>query len=190
MPGEAERLKPVGARYLSGTREMWFDGTGSLIKAGHCETDADASKFLSSQWDRVIFDEIVTFELDTMVLPISSCARSTKPAVIAEGGAQVWAATNPGGRNAHWVKEWFVDHEVDRDRYPKYNGAQWGFVSGRVDDNPYMDPSYKEQLENLPPMLRRQWLHGDWDCFEGQFFDWQATKDGQPWHVQDLGIAA
>src|SRR5687768_11168518 len=75
MPGEAERLAAVGARYKSGDREFWFDATGSLIKAGHCETESDVNKFLSSQWDIVIFDEVVTFLVD-MFLAISSCART------------------------------------------------------------------------------------------------------------------
>ena len=48
MPGEAEKLGPVGAVYRSGVREMAF-GNGSLIRAGHCETDVDVAKFLSTQ---------------------------------------------------------------------------------------------------------------------------------------------
>lgn len=190
MPSEAERLKVVGARFLSSAKEFWF-GNDSLIKAGHCETDADVSKFLSTQWDRVVFDELITFnDVDRIFLPIVSCARTTKPQVMAEGGAQVWGGTNPAGRGAQWVKAWFLDHDVDRERYPKYDGAEWGYVPGLVHDNPYVDQGYVRSLENLPPMLRRQWLHGDWDAFEGQFFDFQAMREGQPWHVADLEMAA
>ena len=43
---------------------------------------------------------------------------------------------------------------------------------------------------NLPPILRRQWLDGDWNAFEGQFFDWQATKSEGAWHVADCGVTA
>jgi phage terminase large subunit len=186
MPGEAERLKEAGipATYTSGNRE--FRIGESLIKAGHCETEADVPKFLSSQWDLVIFDEIVTF-LIGMFLAISSCARTTKPVLIAQGGAKIWGATNPGGRAARWVKNFFVDHEVDPERYPAYRASQWAYVPGTLDDNPYMEPEYRQTLENLPPILRRQWLYSDWDAFEGQFFgEWQATKDGKPWHVREL----
>ena len=179
----------VGADYLSGKREFWM-ANKSLVKAGHCETRADVSKFLSTQWDRIIFDEVITFLLDEMFLPIISCARSSKPQVIAEGGAQVWAGTNPGGRGARWVKEWFLDREVDLERYPKYNSAQWGYVPGYLDDNPYTEPGYRDTLENLPPVLRAQWLHGDWDAFEGQFFEFLKQKDGVDWHVRSMGIAA
>jgi len=188
MPLDAERLRPAGAEYKSGAREFHV-GDGSLIVAGHCETDADLSKFLSTQWDVVIFDELVTFLL-MQFLAIVSCARTVKATLIAEGGAKVWAATNPGGRGAHWVKEWFVDRVVDAEQYPAYRPEEWGAVLGTVDDNPYVEPGYKQTLMNLPPMLRRQWLEGDWEAFEGQFFDWQAQRGGGPWHVADLGLVA
>jgi phage terminase large subunit len=191
MPAEAERLKAAGvdASYLSGSRE--FRLGSSLVKAGHCETEADVPKFLSSQWDVVIFDEIVTF-LNQMFFAIASCARTTKPELVARwGGAKIWAATNPGGRAARWVKEFFIDHEVDKDRFPAYDPNEWAYVPGTVDDNPYMEPGYKQSLMNLPPILRRQWLYSDWDAFEGQFFgEWRAQIDGRPWHVQEFAAEA
>ncbi len=188
MPGEAELLRPVGAQYRTAMREFSF-GNASLIRAGHCETDVDVAKFLSTQWDRIVFDEVVTFQLK-MFLAIISCARSAKDVVIAEGGAQVWGGTNPGGRGASWVKELFIDHAPDGEQFPNYDASQWGFVQGWLEDNPYVEPGYRQTLMNLPPILRRQWLDGDWNAFEGQFFDFQATKDGQPWHVGDAEIAA
>ncbi len=187
MIAEAEILKPIGAHYKTGDREFWIGS--SLIKAGHCETEGDVSKYLSSQWDLIIFDEVVTFLMD-MFLAISSCARTTKEKVKSEGGAKVWAATNPGGRGAAWVKDLFVDHLPDTERFPDYIPSEWGFVPGRLEDNPYIEPGYRQTLMNLPPILRRQWLDGDWSAFEGQFFDFQPQVDRQPWHVQDLGIAA
>ena len=183
MPREAERLAPVGAVYKSGDREFSF-ANYSLIKAGHCETEGDVSKYLSSQWDLIIFDEVVTFTHE-MFLAISSCARSAKAQIIAEGDAKVWGATNPGGRGAAWVKDLFLDHSPDPEKFPDYQPHQWGFVPGRLDDNPYISDVYRRKLMNLPPILRRQWLDGDWNAFEGQFFDWQPQM-----HVAELGIAA
>jgi len=188
MPSEAEKLKAVGAKYQSSNREFSF-GNDSLIRAGHCETDVDVAKFLSTQWDRIVFDEVVTFPL-AMFLAIVSCARSAKEVVIEEGGAQVWGGTNPGGRGARWVHEFFVTHDVDREQFPEYDARQWGFVQGWLDDNPYIEPGYRQTLMNLPPILRRQWLDGDWNAFEGQFFDFQAKKDGVEWHVAEAGVAA
>jgi hypothetical protein len=88
------------------------------------------------------------------------------------------------------VHDFFISKEVDRERFPSYLPEEWGFVQGWLEDNPYMEPSYRQTLMNLPPILRRQWLEGDWHAYEGQFFDWQPTKAGQPWHVADLTIVA
>ena len=33
------------------------------------------------------------------------------------------------------------------------------------------DPDYLSRLEALPPKLRKAWLDGDWDIFEGRFFE-------------------
>jgi hypothetical protein len=61
------------------------------------------------------------------------------------------------------------------------------FFGARLEDNPYMAAGYRENLENLPEMRRRQLLDGDWDAYEGQFFgEWRPTMNGRPWHVQDL----
>lgn len=189
MPAEAKQLELLGAQYKQGAREFCF-ANGSLIKAGHCETTADAANYLSSSWDLIIFDEIVTFEVETMFLPISTCARSTKPQVVAEGGGKVWAATNPGGRGAAWVPEFFIEKTPDRERYPEYHPDEWSYVPGVLEDNPYAPKGYRQTLMNLPPILRRQWLYSDWSAFEGQFFEFMAQHDGQPWHVRDLGLVA
>jgi hypothetical protein len=42
----------------------------------------------------------------------------------------------------------------------------------------------------LSKTRQKQLLDGDWNAFDGQFFDWEATRNEQPWHVADMGIAA
>lgn len=173
------------AEYLDGKKMMRFKN-GSLIQAGHCETEADAQNYLSTEYDLIIFDELVTFE-EGPALEIMTRARTSKPAVLARGGARVWAASNPGGRGALWVKDFFIDHAPDPEQYPKYRPQDWHFIEARLDDNPYIDPDYRAQLENLPEMRRRQLLEGDWTAYEGQFFgEFRSQRDGQPWHVQPL----
>lgn len=38
------------------------------------------------------------------------------------------------------------------------------------------DPEYVRKLEALPPKLRKAWLDGDWDIYEGQFFEEFADR--------------
>jgi hypothetical protein len=175
--------KLIGATYTSGDKCMRFPN-GSIIRAGHCETTADAMNYLSTEYDRIAFDELVTFDRDPS-LEIMSRARTSKAAVKASGDAQVWAGTNPGGRGALWVKEFFIDHAVDVSEFPSYDPARYGFVNATLEDNPYISDQYRRDLEDLPEMRKRQLLYGDWNAFEGQFFsEWRPSV-----HVRDLPIA-
>jgi phage terminase large subunit len=163
----------LGAVYTSGDKVMRFPN-GSVIRAGHCETAVDAMNYLSTEYDRIAFDELVTFDRD-MALEIMSRARTSKPAVMAAGDAQVWAGTNPGGRGALWVKEFFIEHAVDRAEFPSYDPERYAFVEASLSDNPYISSQYRRDLEDLPEMRKRQLLYGDWNAFEGQFFsEWRA----------------
>lgn len=181
----------LGATYLTGDREMKFPQTGSLIVAGHCESDGDAEQYLSTDYDRIVFDELVTFHVEP-ALEIMSRARTpmTKEAVYRDGGAQVWAGTNPGGRGAAWVKEFFIDKEVDSDKYPNYRPELYDFVPASLDDNPYLNKGYKTSLQQLSVTRQRQLIDGDWSAFDGMFFDFQAQRDGGAWHVRDEGLTA
>jgi phage terminase large subunit len=177
----------LGATYLESKKLLKFPN-GSLIQAGHCETEADAQNYLSTEYDLIIFDELVTFD-EGPALEIMTRARTSKPEVLARGGAKVWAASNPGGRGALWVKDFFIDKAPDAAKYPRYKPEDWAFIEARLEDNPYLDPDYRETLENLPEARRRQLLHGDWNVFEGQFFsDLLAEKDGAPYHRQIVDV--
>jgi phage terminase large subunit len=175
--------KLIGAKYTTGDKVMRFSN-GSVIRAGHCENVADAQNYLSTEYDRIAFDELVTFDRD-MALEIMSRARTSKAAVKAAGDAQVWAGTNPGGRGALWVKEFFIERTVDRAEFPSYTPDRYGFVEATLNDNPYISDQYRRDLEDLPEMRKRQLLYGDWNAFEGQFFsEWRAGV-----HVAEVAIA-
>lgn len=175
----------IGATYTSGDKVMRFPN-GSLIRAGHCENTDDAQNYLSTEYDRIAFDELVTFDQGPS-LEIMSRARTSKPQVKAAGDAQVWCGSNPGGRGAMWVKSLFIDKEVDRSEFPSYDPARYAFVVATLDDNPYISEYYRRDLEDLPEMRKRQLLYGDWSAFEGQFFsEWRPESEGRPWHVQEL----
>ncbi len=152
---------------------------GSILHFGHCETAADAAKYLSSEYDLIIFDELVTFE-ETQFLLISSRARSTKPGV----RPKVLCGTNPGGPQSHWVRRRFLDKNVDQDEFPDYRPEEWVFIPSKLEDNPYLDQQYERKLLMLPPALRKAYRDGDWDIFPGQFFpEWRKAI-----HVAALNI--
>jgi len=180
----------LGAEYIDSKRLMRFPN-GSLIEAGHCENEDDAIKYLSAEYDEIAFDEASTF-LSSVILEISSRARSTKPAVLARGGAFVRMGSNPGGVGALFLRDHYITKSPDLDDYPKYKADEYEFIPARIADNPYLEPDYAEhRLDPLPEARQRQLRDGDWDVFEAQFFpEWRAEKDGKPWHVQDLDAEA
>ncbi len=170
----------IGAEFVESKRLLRFPHNGSLIECGHME-DADAvAKYLSSEYDVIAPDEGSTFDPQAL-LELSTRARSTKEAVQAEGGAKFWVVSNPGGPASMVLLDFFIDHLPDFDAYPalrdSYQPAEWQYVPGLLDDNPYMDPSYQRQLAVLPKWRYEQLRFGDWRVFAGQFFDeWMERR--------------
>ena len=176
-----------GAKFTPTTQRVLF-GNKAQIEAGHCENALAFENYLSSEYDLIMVDELTTLE-EAPMIELMTRARSSKPAVAAMGGAKFWAGTNPGGRGALWVRDFFVSQAPDPDKYPGYQPDWYAFVEAKVDDNPYVDVDYRANLQQLPEMRRRQLLDGDWTAYEGRFFgEFRATKDGEPWHVREVEI--
>lgn len=62
---------------------------------------------------------------------------------------------------------------IDRQFIGKEKPEQYSFIQAKVQDNSVLmkDETYVAFLETLPPKLRKAWLEGEWDIFEGQFFE-------------------
>jgi len=177
MRRAAREAPRFGANYVPSDHCVRFQN-GSLLEFGHCDNDAAVSKYLSTEYDWIGFDELVTFEPD-VALEIMTRARTNKPGL----SAMVKAGSNPGGVGALWVLDFFIDKAPDPERYPLYDQNDWAFIPAKLDDNPYLDMQYeKKTLTNLSRNRYQQLRHGDWHVFEGQFFG--KWNDSQ--HVVDL----
>lgn len=149
---------------------------GSVMQFGHCQTTADAARYLSAEYDLIEFDELVTFE-EIQFLLIGSRARTSKSGVI----PRVLSGTNPGGPQSHWVRSRFIDKNVDRSEYPDYRPEDYTYIPSRLEDNPYLDASYEQKLLALPAALREAYREGSWDVYPGQYFPEFRRKT----HVSD-----
>lgn len=176
----------------------------------NCASDDDVGQYLSAEYDMIAFDEATEFTAYAYDM-IRSRARTTK-AMRAKGARpHIIAATNPGRRGHAYFKQIFVtstDYGANVPQVlipdgddgwrplpegvevnPDFGHRVVGFMPSTVADNPHMDPEYVRRLKTLPEKLQRQYLHGDWDVFAGQFFDEfrrSVTDDkGEliPWHV-------
>lgn len=176
----------------------WRYPNGSVIEFGYCETDDDVAQFLSAEYDMIGFDELTEFSLYQYTM-IRSRARTTRAKLKLGARPHVIAATNPGRRGHAWVKKLFVvgtdygDNVPVWVREPEAGEFQFstddkesvareqgwrriGFMPATVLDNPHIDPAYVAHLMSLPGTLKRQYLEGDWDVFEGQYFpEFQRT---------------
>jgi hypothetical protein len=163
------------AKYKNGDRMMVFSN-GSFIKAGHCESESDMGKYLSTEYDEIVFDEASTIR-PRPLREISSRARSdaARPEVRERGGAWVRYGTNPGGVSALALKTLFITKDPDPSQVKKYHPEHYGFIRADIEDNPYLEDDYEEaRLDALDPDRYEQLRHGNWDVASGQFF---ATFD-------------
>lgn len=175
-------------KYRETTFDCKFDN-GSLIQFSHCEKISDVSNYLGSQWDLICFDEVSTFTLD-MFLLISAAART----VVGRGfKALVHCCSNPAGIGAEWMKQWFIDHNVDRAKFPDYDPLDYDYHFSTLDQNRFVSrEDYEKRLRNVPEGIRRAWLYGEF-VIEGAYFtDFQREKKiitstgierSVPWHI-------
>jgi hypothetical protein len=168
-------------------REMTFPN-GSIIEGGHMEDAADVDKYLSRERDEIVCDEGSTFP-PRPLLELSTRARSTKPQVLAAGFRGLFRVyTNPGGPASNLLRDLFIDHSPDWDQFPekfkeKYDPAEWAYIPGALEDNPYLDDQYESDLAVLEPWRYEQLRHNNWDIVSGIFFHaFRASL-----HVKDLG---
>lgn len=172
--------KAVGANYRQTTMDVIFDN-GSFIQFSHCESDKDIDNYLSSQWDYIGFDELSTFTLEQF-LKISAATRTI---ISNPYKALVRACSNPLGPGAAWMKQWFVDKDVDYAEYPDYNPDDFEMQFSTLIDNKFVDTKeYEKRLKNLPEHVRRAWLLGEFVNEGAYFSDFRRFKeDGTAWHV-------
>lgn len=165
--------------FLKSERKVRF-GNGSVLQFGHCEDEAAVAKYLSTEYDAIYFDELVTFT-EKQFLMIRSRARSTKAGV----RPVIKAGTNPGGPESHWVRRRFIWQDITAKEDPRYRPEDYAYVPATLDDNPFIDQAeYAANLESLPEELARAYRYGDWDIFPGQYFaEFRKAKHVTAEHV-------
>lgn len=167
-----DEMEKLGGRALgvrSGNVEAHYPNK-SLGLFGHCETDADVMKYLSSQFDAICFDEITTFEWD-MVTKIKTSCRVTKASRLI---AMVRGGTNPLGVSAEEVYRYFIGRDLTKEEDKNYLAADWGNLHIERTDNPHLDyEQYDKQFVGLSEAYRKAWQDGMWGV-EGAYFSIEA----------------
>jgi hypothetical protein len=168
---------------------QWKFPSGAVIDFGYLDLETDMYKYKSAEYAWIGFDELTHFTEDAYKYMMSR-NRCPDPMI----PKRIRSATNPGGKGHAWVKARFIDrlepfkkHSFIRERVPGSDefvdvettldnpeGTTIQFIPAKVYDNKVLmenDPDYVKRLEGLKSSERRALLDGDWDIFEGQYFD-------------------
>lgn len=152
---------------------------GSFIDCGHMADVEAVGRYLSTEYGAIVPDEASQYPVDAEgVTPLGELSTRARKVYRDVDGAEVkprfMPVSNPGGPSAGWLRDMFIDHTPDFERYPalraKYRVEQWAYIPARLDDNPYQDPEYEDTLAVLSKWRYEQLRHGDWSVFSGQFF--------------------
>lgn len=175
----------------------WTWPSGAKLAFGHVQHETDKFNYQGRQFSYIAIDEVEEF-LESVYLFLMAQNRTSDPAL----WCRIRASANPGGIGHLWVKNRFIDKcpdgivkhfklldEEDIECEPHDpNALSRAFYFATLYDNPALtnnDPLYVKRLEQLPENERRALLHGDWEVFAGQFFQWKPN-----YHIKERPIIA
>lgn len=167
IPPSLRMYDPKRAKFLVGEFTWRFDN-GSTIEFGHMEGPYDWVRYMGSEYDLIIWDELTHFT-EEMYTEVNTRCRTTKTRRRKGIRPHVLATSNPGGVGHTWVKERFIEPAEPETPFTSKSHVMV-YVPARLDDNPYIDDDYRTQFDSLSPARRKALLLGDWDANDLQFF--------------------
>jgi phage terminase large subunit len=150
------------------SEKKWKFNNGSMIEFGYCESEKDVTQYQSAEYDIIRFDELThftEFQYTYMISRIRGVNNFPK---------QIKSSTNPGSIGHAWVKKRFIEDKIPLQPFSDEFSREYIFIPAKVQENSFLmesDPKYIQRLQQLPETERRALLEGDWDIFEGQYFD-------------------
>ena len=170
-----QNMLPSGVAKYNKTEKVFTFFNGSTIWFGYCNNDSDLDQYQGAEYDIIFFDEATQLKEEWL--------KKINLAVRQPNGLpkRTYYTCNPGGVSHNYIKRLFIERKYEDAEIPE----NYNFTQALVTDNKVLmeiSPEYKAELEALPPKLRKAWLEGDWDIFEGMFFEEFADR---PEHYED-----
>ena len=139
---------------------------GSRILLGGFHDERDIDRYIGIEYDLIAIEELNQLT-EEKVNKLLGSLRTSKE----NWRPRFYSSFNPGGIGHDFVKKLFVE---------PYRGGKeektW-FIPATYKDNPFLNQEYIEYLEGLAGTLGKAWREGEWDLFEGQYFDeWNRSK--------------
>lgn len=161
-----EPLRPVlyGVAKYNKSDKVFRFGNGSTIWFRYCAQDGDLGQYQGAEYDVIFLDEATQLK-EEWIKQINLTVRATNGLP-----KRTYYTCNPGGVGHAYIKRLFIDRHFEEGERPE----DYSFTQALVTDNEALmatQPEYKAELEKLPEKLKKAWLYGEWDIFEGQFFE-------------------
>ena len=147
---------------------------GSIIDFGYCAAENDVYQYQSAEYDVIRFDELTHFTREQYIYLISRVRGANSYP------KQIKSSTNPGGVGHTWVKERFIDPAPANKSFVGEDGMKRIFIPSLLRDNKFLkmgDPGYEKRLLALPEREKKALLYGDWNIFEGQYFNEFSVRE-------------
>ena len=163
----ALELYPQSIFKYNSSKHTGVFANGSILDFGYCDSETDVFKYQSAEFDVIRFDELTHFTEDIYIYLISRLRGAN------DFPKSVKSSTNPGGVGHTWVKDRFIDIGAPDTLHSFENGTRI-FIPSKVQDNCFLmskDKNYIKRLENLDEKNKKALLYGDWDIFDGQYFE-------------------
>lgn len=176
-----------GVRWDASNRRFVFS-SGMRYDFGHCKDPDDWQAYLSNEYTRIMFDELVEFERDQYEQIKMRC-RSSDPVLRTLLGVR--AMSNPVMRreagdqftvkDPHWVRRYFVDpapqgNTVLARTLTMEDGTKEKhtriYLPARLSDNPdkAFVRDYEKRLQGALPHIKQALLYGDWYVTPDSFY--------------------
>lgn len=154
------------AKYNDKDKVLKF-GNGSTISFMYCARDQDLDHMQGDEYDIIFLDEATQLS-ETQMKKIMACLRGAN-----DFPKRAYYTMNPGGQGHAYIKRLFIDKKYKEGEEGE-DPEEYEFIQSLVTDNRILmkkQPDYIKQLQALPEKLRAGWLFGNWDIFDGQFFE-------------------
>ncbi|MFA6142497.1 MAG: terminase family protein [Candidatus Omnitrophota bacterium] len=170
--------------HWNGDLHRWTWKSGATLQFAHCKNEEDKYNHQGQEYHYMGFDQLEEFTESQYLFLVAQNRTSDKTLK-----CFVRSTSNPGNVGHAWVKRRFIDclSPIGEPKYFLRNGEEdievpkgtpkalsRAFVFSRLEDNIMLmqaDPLYESRLNMLPEKLRRALREGDWDAYEGQYFD-------------------
>ena len=164
-----------GIAKFNKSEKIFTFNNGSTIKFEYCACESDLDHFQGAEYDILFIDEACLL-MEEWIDKIDACTRGvhfdprTGLPIPRKYPNRTYYMLNPGGPSHRYFKRLFIDRRFEGEEIPE----NYSFIQALVTDNKVLmeqNPDYINTLKKLPPKIRKAWLEGEWDVFEGMFFE-------------------